>query len=375
MRKILPRRLGEKLILSILCLISFLFFSNDFSLVDIQKTAIVLATGIDRTEDGYEVTAVIAEQKSGDSGSGTPAEQTVSREGKTVAEAVRRINTMLGQICKFPFCDLVLLGERTTEENVLSVLGYFIRNEYASDNCLLAVCQGRASDTLSTKLPLEDMVTEGLKKILSSEAKRAGNVAAVNLKDFSADYFGEGRSGHMPYLRTIGDGAERMVDAARIALFLDGKKVALLDETESFAFRLLDGNLRTATLSVETDGERSALGLKSIDGGAQIEINDGVPTAKLFFHARAQLQDGTRPQDVRSLTNSLSVPEKTLKKAESDLSRQFHDLFTLSQKTNCDFFHLVDRLKKKSPRLYRAYRQNFLQRIEPTVVVRIEDRA
>ena len=45
----------------ILCaLIVFTFFSNDFGLVDIQKTAIILAAGIDRTADGFSLTAQIA---------------------------------------------------------------------------------------------------------------------------------------------------------------------------------------------------------------------------------------------------------------------------------------------------------------------------
>ena len=32
----------------------FAFFSNDFGLIDIQKAAIILAAGIDKTPSGYE---------------------------------------------------------------------------------------------------------------------------------------------------------------------------------------------------------------------------------------------------------------------------------------------------------------------------------
>ena len=44
-------------------IVIFSFFSNDFELVDIQKTAIILAAGVDRSENGYVLTAQIAVPK------------------------------------------------------------------------------------------------------------------------------------------------------------------------------------------------------------------------------------------------------------------------------------------------------------------------
>ena len=49
-----------KLWLLLAAIVAFSFISNDFGLVDIQKTAIVLAAGIDRNaEKGYTLTAQI----------------------------------------------------------------------------------------------------------------------------------------------------------------------------------------------------------------------------------------------------------------------------------------------------------------------------
>ena len=56
MKKITP-----KLLLLTMFLIATLFFSNDFGLIDIEKTAIVTAVAIDLAEDGeYQVTCQIA---------------------------------------------------------------------------------------------------------------------------------------------------------------------------------------------------------------------------------------------------------------------------------------------------------------------------
>ena len=64
----------------------FLFFSNDFGLTDVQKTAIVMAVGVDREEDTFIVTSQIAIPQSSKQGQSSQAGQLVSR-GKTMGEA------------------------------------------------------------------------------------------------------------------------------------------------------------------------------------------------------------------------------------------------------------------------------------------------
>ena len=53
-----------KIIAIVFCAVFLLFFSNDFGLIDVEKTAIITAVAIDKTEDGnYKVTAQIAVPK------------------------------------------------------------------------------------------------------------------------------------------------------------------------------------------------------------------------------------------------------------------------------------------------------------------------
>ena len=82
--------------------LTFLFFTTDFGLIDIQKTAIVLAAGIDRDGDDFIVTSQISIPKSSDQGKSTSAVQIVSR-GKTVAKAFDEINAKTGWYPKLVF--------------------------------------------------------------------------------------------------------------------------------------------------------------------------------------------------------------------------------------------------------------------------------
>ena len=196
----MPRLRGEKIILLVVFFVVILFFSTDFGLIDIQKTAIILAAGIDRTEDGlFSVTAQIAVPEASKSGGAAQA-IAVSGSGETVARAFQEINTKTGWFPKLIFCDLIVLGETVTKNNVFDCLGYFLRNEQMSDNCLLAACEGSARDALSASSPTEDMTALALQKILATEAKESGNISTVNLKDFAIGYFSPHKSGYMPFL-------------------------------------------------------------------------------------------------------------------------------------------------------------------------------
>ena len=78
---------GKKAIgyyLAILFAMIISFFTNDFGLVDIQKTALVIAIGVDREEQEFAVTAQIALPKP--EMTGEQSTQIVSK-GKTVSFA------------------------------------------------------------------------------------------------------------------------------------------------------------------------------------------------------------------------------------------------------------------------------------------------
>ena len=181
--------------------LSFLFFTGDLGLIDVQKTAIVMAVGIDREEDTFIVTSQIAIPQSSKQGNATETVQLVSR-GKTVADAFEEINVKTGWYPKLVFCRLIILGEKTTEKNVFDALDFFLLDEYLSDNCLIAACDGLAKDLLNVTALVDPSGSVAMQKILSPHAERVGTVLPSTLREFSIGYFSDTRSAFLPLLKT-----------------------------------------------------------------------------------------------------------------------------------------------------------------------------
>ncbi len=192
-------KLWTRIFLAAAAVLLLLFFSNDFGLIDIQETAIVVALGIDTAEEGegYDVTAQIAVPAS--TGSGSAGNVTV-KNARTVGEAIAELNHETGWYPTLVHCKLILLGEETANENVFNILDYFLRNDAVEDSCLVAACSGTAREVFQAQSPVNDISASAISKVLSSEAQKTGLVSVTILKNFAIGYYSEGKSGILPYV-------------------------------------------------------------------------------------------------------------------------------------------------------------------------------
>ena len=197
----LHKKNSVRYFLFLIIALTFLFFTGDFGLIDVQKTAIVMAVGIDREEDTFIVTSQIAIPQSSKQGNASETVQLVSR-GKTVADAFEEINVKTGWYPKLVFCRLIILGEKTAQQNVFDALDFFLLDEYLTDNCLLATCNGLAKDLLNVTALVDPSGSVAMQKVLSPHAERVGSVLPSTLREFSIGYFSDARSGFLPLLKT-----------------------------------------------------------------------------------------------------------------------------------------------------------------------------
>ncbi len=427
-----PSFWGEKLLLFVLALLAILFFSNDFGLIDVQKTAIITEVGIDVTEDKkYEVTAKIAVPEASKNGSESKA-VALSGAGETVAKAFQDINARTGWYPKLIFCDVILLGEGTVKADVFDVLGYFLRNQYMSDNVLLATCQGSAKDLLNTQIPAQNLSGFSLNKILSTEARAAGNVSTVNLKDFAVGYYSNHKSGFMPYVTLLspqdGEGggndanggngggggnaqsgkqsgssgsssgsssggggqggkggksgqggneenSEKVFDASQTAVFYEGKQVALLNTDESFAINLTLSSIRLASMQVDEGDFEYSLALTGVKSKVLFKMEGTTPVLKVNLQANARTNDTNQSASLNEVALPNAVPDEVLRLGERQLKERLSAVFEKCRAVNCDVFELLDKLEKFENKYFDAYKDVLLSRIIPSFEVTLKDTA
>ena len=370
------RTLPMKLWAALCALILFTFFSNDFGLTDLQKTAIVLAAGIDRGEDGFALTAQVAVPKGSDRTTGGTSSVELTGSGETIADCLADLYGKTGWVPKLVFCDLILLGEGALREDVFDCLDYFLRNEYIPDSCYLAACEGSAREMLSSQSAVDDTSSLALSKLFSRAAERSGQVMTATLRQFAIGYFGASRSGYMPYVRAQaqegaqsaaqgasqggaqgkegagGQDGQKTYSARQTALFSGGKMTGLLGEEETFAFSLLEGNVYAGSIPC---GGKTYLILKNEGETRLTEDGAGAPGLSLSVSCKVQV-----------CSESDAVPPAALAKGELSkeeeealsalLTGQLRSLWDKCAQAECDLLFFRRSLARASRAAYAEWK-------------------
>ncbi len=387
-----------KLYVLLAAVILFAFFSNDFGLVDIQKTAIILAAAIDKTEEGFSLTAQIAVPKGSDRTTGGTSSVEIEAEGKTVSDCITLIYTKTGWVPKLVFCDLILIGEEAAKTDMMDSLNYFLRNEYMPDSCKLAVSEGKAGEMLSSQSAIDDASSLAINKLFSDAAQKSGKVMPSTLKDFSIGVYGVSKSGYLPYVSAApqqgeqsgesgggsggsssggssggsGGGSEdlKIYSADRTAIFTDGKMVGLLPREETFAFSLLKGKVFAGTFNAMDGDKPITLSIIKNKGGTELSAKESL-RAKFSVDLLVRLccRSTSVPVD-EGLGDT--VPEKILKDAEGRIAEYVASLFQTCKACGCDLFNFKQSLYRSSLKKYAKWKDNFFPSLtmETQVAVR-----
>lgn len=420
--------------LLIVLILSFLFFTGDFGLIDVQKTAIVMAVGIDREEDTFIITSQIAIPQSSKQGKATETVQLVSR-GNTVAEAFEEINGKTGWYPKLVFCHLIILGEKAAEQNVFDALDFFLLDEYLSDNCLLATCDGLAKDLLNVAALVDPSGSVAMQKVLSPHAERVGAVLPSTLREFAIGYYSESKSSFLPIIKTQpqqehvsgsqnangkdsgsssgssssssssnssssssssesssassgsseqssggsgssggSSGDKPVFSASETALFVGGKRVGKLTKDETFAFGAVKQELRLAAYSVETENATCTLTVRRNLPKTKFKIGaDGRATYLIKLTMTAGLLDYAKALPREKAVDVGDVPSGAFEAAEKRLVGQINTTFEKCRAVGCDLFGMVEQLQKFQNRRFEELKDDVLKTAILHVSVRFQN--
>lgn len=387
-------------------LLSFLFFTNDFGLVDIRKTSIIVGVGIDVRDEQIKLTAQIAVPQPAENGENTQF-TSVDGEGETVAAALNQINAKIGFYPKLLFCKLVLLGESCQGEDIFRILDYFYRNEYTQLTPLVAMCKGEAGELMQQQLPFGENVSQSIERLLSDEAKKSANVSTVNLKRLGSLRYSRSSACFMPFIdaqpqggqeggsggegaggssgegnssgggssasQSGGSSGEQATDflCTQTAYFNGGKFVGLLDEEQAFALNLLSNEVRRAIVGCSTEENYFTLGLKNCDGGISLQVKEGKPRLTLQFTAVAKVLDVNKANLPEEAIKQESTAKDVLKACEDKIRARFESLLDAIVGNDCDILGVRNLLYKYCYKDYEKFKDTLLSEMQTEYRIQI----
>lgn len=396
------RFIRSKFLLYATAFIFLLFMTSDFGLVNIERTAIIMALGVDylKEENEFEVTAQLAIPQPSSNASSENNDSIISEKGKTIAEAIDKIGIMTGWYPMLSFCNLVLIGSDMLSLNVMKSLNYFIKTDKFEDSAHIACTEGTAKDLLSSSTPLDSISSFTIQKILGKDIAKLDRIADISIKDFALSFYTKSQCGYMPLLKKIkitgstdsnatqtssnsgavqtnsggSNGssdkqgkAQYVFDASSTVLFDKGNFVATLTPEETLFFNLEHKNSFDTFISlenVELDGKiiDVMLGVNEHYKNYKLKFIDGVPTFVVDIVFFCKYEDANIQYDVSELIPTSPLPEEVLSSAEKKINETLTSLFEKLQSSNCDLFQFKNNLYKFHYSHYEEFKDNILSK-------------
>ena len=393
------------IMIAILALFVF-FFSNDFGLIDVEKTSIITAIAIDYEDSEYVVTAQIAVPEATDTNTENQKAQ-LSGKGVTVGEAIKDLGDVSGWFPKLSFCNLIILGKSLTDDNVIKAVDYFTKTLRVQDSALIALAEDKAKDLLSLATPLDNISAFALQKIILKNTGFDKDVASSDVKTFCAGYYSISASSYMPLIKIIPAGEsqgdknagggtqnsggmnsgnsasdqkgdkDNLFDSKTTALFYNGKKTGELDDNLTLTLNAITTRIKGTVFPVkdvaDKDGKLSNYLLSVINNKHSISVtaDENQVVAKIKLDLYCKVSDHTSGNSNYSLSQNTPIPKAVLEKLKNQLKENIEELIETIKQTECDFLKLKEKLYRYNYKFYDKYKDDIFNVIKKEISVTV----
>lgn len=376
-------------------LLAIFYFSSDFALIDIEKTAIIVAIGIDEGENSrYKITAQIAIPQATDTAAAND-DAVVTADGNTVMEGIQNIGAKTGWHPKLSFCSLVLIGRKVAENGVKDVIDYFIVSEKVQNSAIVAMADDKAGEILISKTPLDSISSFAVSKIVLKSRWMTNTVPNANLRKIALSEYSPSKSSFMPVIKPIkentkskeggsssitastksgdsegsgGGGGEssggssggkdvpdKVYDASTLAVFSDFKLKGELDEELTQIFNMLMGPLGESYITLENGDEKTLLALSN--GTRSVKVNlKNKPTIEIKLSFKVEVSDSSKGYALDKLNRRSVVDEDTITKVADKLNVLLLKLVDKVKESGADALLIRDKIYKYSNSRFEEFK-------------------
>lgn len=367
------------------CFLILLFLSNDFGIIDVEKTAIVTAVAIDKEDGDYLVSLQISVPEATDSNTENQ-KALLSGTGKTIGGAIKDIGNVSGWFPKLSFCNLIILGSEFKNENVIETLDYFAKTLRIQDSAVVCIAEKTAKEALDTASPLDNISSFAIQKILLKDTGLDRDIMVSDIRRFAVGYYSRSSSSFMPVVKTIklnggndssGSGGDQksqtdsqfsnkgqyLYDLTETALFYKGRQTGTLDTPLTFTLKMLTSSVKESLLHIENaDNDGADYSLTILRNSPKISLNfdDNELSVLVNLNIYCKVSDVKKANTKSTYATNLKLSPTVKENAEKLLFERIKSLFEVAKTSNCDLLGLDEILYKFHHDKYYEYKDKIL---------------
>lgn len=330
---------------------------------ELDKIAITVGCGLEKVEDGYKITAQIADtQKQGNSNSSSSPVRfkNYSYSAKTIHEAARGILTKLPKKSYTNHLQVLIIDENIAKNNIDDIIDFWFREiELRNDFYVFVSKDSSPTDVLAVLTQVYPINSVGIRNLIENNFKYLGGTVLTTFDDLSESYISKTKEIMLPSISVLGkdgdkkDNLESSIPESLISLdytayFKDNKFIGYLDKNNTIIYNLIIDKLQTTIIGYECM-ENKYITYEIINSKSSINVNKNKPIIDINIKAKGNLTSIMCDYDISNDDGIKRIENE----ASLDLKERIINLFEFSKENNTDIFSFTDYFYKFNNKYYK----------------------
>ncbi|MGP4059377.1 Ger(x)C family spore germination protein [Halobacillus sp. H74] len=358
----------------IIIVTSLLLLTGCWNSKELDELGIVVALGVDKTEDGkYElVTQVINPSEiATDAPTTRPPVSIYKSRGDSLFEAFRHMTEKSPRKMYLSQLRLLVIGKTMAEEGMMPSLDIFYRNHEFRTAFYVAIAKNTSpEELLSVLTPYEKIPANKLMRSLESVESNLGSSKAVTIDVLISQIRSKGHHPVLPGLLISGDaeiGATRhnveSIDAPtqliinHLAVFKKDQLVGWLAKDASQGYNYITGNVKSTVITHPCEDEGVAnIEVIRTQASKKAKFKGGQPSISVELDVEGDVGELDCPLDLSKAESIQKINEQ----AEKEIKRLMEtSVKTAQDEFGSDIFGFGNVINRTDPRYWKTVEKDW----------------
>lgn len=350
----------------ILILLILFLMTGCWNYQELNSLAISTAMAIDKKDDQYEVSILIANSKKNQVSSKEGESQTVvySAKGKTISEALKNIDLENPRQTYIGHLAVIVISEDVAKEGLDNTLDLLLRNSESTKRFYLAIAKDdNAKDIIKIISPLETFPSQTISTNIKASSESQAISSAITYSKFIENIMKKGINPILPTITVEGNiskgekaknlessSLDAILKLSTIAIFKDDKLVGYADKNQSRGINLMLDEIKEMMIEYKCEENILVTNLSEVNTKTDIKLKDGILEAAINVDGIGDITENNCKLDLTN-TKTINTIEKHVNKKVEKLINNGLNLIQNDLKSDVIGFGNI--LYKKNPNYYK----------------------
>lgn len=341
---------------------------------ELNSLAITTAMAIDKKDDEYEISILIANSKKQQVSAKEGESQTVvfSAKGKTISDALKNIDLENPRQTYIGHLAVIVISEEVAKEGLVDTLELLLRDSESTKRFYVAIAKDDdAKDIIEIISPLETFPSQTISTNIRASNESQAVSVAITYSKFVENLLKKGINPILPTITIEGDakdgGEEKNLEKSSpkatlklgtIAIFKGDKLIEYATKDESRGINLMNNKINEMIIEYECDGNYLVTSLSEVKSSIDIKFKNGKPIATINIKSAGDINENncdfelTDPDDIDKIEEKVNgevkkLVKKGLKLIQEDLKSDIIGFGNLIYKKDPKYFRQIDNWDKE----------------------------